>query len=217
MSSKSSTVTPTIVPSAVAAASMPSPRVSGTVHRDDAAVERAAEVLDLIRRLRSLAGRLDRQDVVRLLQHADHSPVARVVAAVIADLAIADVVAHRAVGDAFLDLAHRVRQAVDVFAPGSDVNSAAPGNKYEAHSGTSFAAPVVSGIAALVMSYYPSLTAADVRKVILESATPLKDTVVAMPGEDRTIRFGELSVTGAVVNAYNALKLAAQIAANRTM
>ena len=109
------------------------------------------------------------------------------------------------------------RTQVDVFAPGSDVNSAAPGNKYEAHSGTSFAAPVVSGIAALVMSYYPSLTAADVRKVILESATPLKDTVVAMPGEDRTIRFGELSVTGAVVNAYNALKLAAQIAANRTM
>ena len=108
------------------------------------------------------------------------------------------------------------RTQVDVFAPGSDVNSTAPGNAYEAHSGTSFAAPVVSGIAALVMSYYPSLTAADVKRVIMESAVPLKDQTVAKPGSDASIKFGELSVTGAIVNAYNALKLAEQIAATRT-
>ncbi len=104
------------------------------------------------------------------------------------------------------------RTQVDLFAPGSDVNSTAPGNTYEAHSGTSFAAPVVSGVAALIMSHYPSLTATDVRRIIVESATPFKDNMVAMPGEDRTVRFGDLSVTGAVINAYNAMKMAAQMA-----
>jgi subtilisin family serine protease len=106
---------------------------------------------------------------------------------------------------------------VDLFAPGSDVKSTAPGNQYEAHSGTSFAAPVVSGIAALIMSYYPALTAAEVRKVIMESATPLKALMVSKPGSDSTTRFGELSVSGAIINAYNALKLAAQLAGSRTV
>ncbi|MEO5510779.1 MAG: S8 family peptidase [Longimicrobiales bacterium] len=107
------------------------------------------------------------------------------------------------------------RTKVDLFAPGSDIKSTAPGGSYEAHSGTSFSAPVVSGVAALIMAYYPTLNATEVRKVILESATPLKDTLVTLPGSDTTIKFGQLSATGAVVNAYNALKLAAQIAASR--
>jgi subtilisin family serine protease len=109
------------------------------------------------------------------------------------------------------------RTQVDLFAPGSDVKSAAPGNEYEAHSGTSFAAPVVTGVAALIMSHYPSLTAADVRRAIIESATPLKDIMVVAPGSDSKVKFGELSSSGAIINAYNALKLAAQIAANRAM
>jgi subtilisin family serine protease len=103
------------------------------------------------------------------------------------------------------------RQQVDLFAPGHDVLSTAPGNTYESASGTSFAAPVVSGIAALIMAYHPELTASDVRRVLLESATKLADRMVARPGEDDvTIRFGDLSVTGGIVNAYTALKLAAE-------
>jgi subtilisin family serine protease len=102
---------------------------------------------------------------------------------------------------------------VDVFAPGSDINSTAPGNTYESASGTSFAAPVVSGIAALLMAYYPELSAADVRRIILESAVPLRDQMVVRPGgEAGEIRFGDLSVTGGVVNAYRAVRMAEAMA-----
>jgi subtilisin family serine protease len=104
---------------------------------------------------------------------------------------------------------------VDLFAPGSDIRSTAPGNTYEAASGTSFSSPVVAGISALIMSHYPSLTAADVKKVLMESVTPLQDVTVSKPGADAKVRFGDLSVSGGVINAYNALKLAAQIAATR--
>lgn len=105
---------------------------------------------------------------------------------------------------------------VDLFAPGDNILSTAPGNAYEAASGTSFAAPVVSGIAALIMAYYPELTAADVREILLETVTPLRDQMVVRPGtEDEMVRFGELSVTGGVVNAHAAFRRAAERAAAR--
>jgi subtilisin family serine protease len=107
------------------------------------------------------------------------------------------------------------RTSVDLFAPGSDITSTSLKGGYDSASGTSFAAPVVSGVAALLMAYYPSLTATDIKRIILESATPLKDQVVKLPGGDTTIRFGELSATGAIINAYNAVKLAEQVAATR--
>ncbi|MGH7446668.1 MAG: S8 family peptidase [Longimicrobiales bacterium] len=105
---------------------------------------------------------------------------------------------------------------VDVFAPGSDIRSTAPDNKYEAASGTSFAAPVVSGIAAMLMAYYPELTAAEVRRIILESAVPLREVMVVRPGEeDALVRFGDLSATGGIVNAYRAVQLAERLASDR--
>ena len=97
---------------------------------------------------------------------------------------------------------------VDVFAPGVDILSTIPDAEYEENSGTSMAAPVVSGIAALVMSYYPDLTAAQVKRIILESATPQPELSVARPGGEDRVRFGELSATGGIVNAYEALRLA---------
>ena len=76
----------------------------------------------------------------------------------------------------------------------------------------SMAAPVVSGIAALIMSYYPDLTAAQVKRIILDSATRHPDLAVALPGGDgETVSFGELSITGGVVNAYEALRMAEQM------
>ena len=109
------------------------------------------------------------------------------------------------------DFSNYGREQVDLFAPGHDVLSTAPSNTYDSASGTSFAAPVVSGVAALVMAYHPELSASDVRRILLESATKLADRMVARPGEDNhAIRFGDLSVTGGIVNAYNALKLADQ-------
>jgi subtilisin family serine protease len=106
------------------------------------------------------------------------------------------------------------QNAVDVFAPGVDILSTVPGGDYERESGTSMAAPVVSGVAALLMSYYPSLTAADVKRIILETATK-RDIEVILPGGEGRARFATLSSTGAVVNAYEALKRAEAVAASR--
>ena len=95
---------------------------------------------------------------------------------------------------------------VDVFAPGVDILSTIPGG-YEKDSGTSMASPVVAGLAALLMDYFPELTAADVKRIILASAVRHSDQIVQRPGGG-TARFGDLSVTGGVVNAYEAIKMA---------
>jgi len=99
---------------------------------------------------------------------------------------------------------------VDLFAPGVDIYSAVPGSKYERQSGTSMAAPVVSGVAALLMAYYPELSAAEVREILLATVTRLGDVQVQPPGAPPTarVRFAELSVTGGIVNAYEAVKMA---------
>jgi subtilisin family serine protease len=108
------------------------------------------------------------------------------------------------------------RTRVDVFAPGVSILSTVPDNGYERNQGTSMAAPVVSGLAALIMSYYPQLTAEQVRAIILESATRFPNQRVVKPGEEAgQVAFSELSATGGVVNAYEALRLAAQRAGSR--
>lgn len=105
------------------------------------------------------------------------------------------------------------KREVDVFAPGVQIYSTLPGgNKYGNASGTSMASPVVAGVAALVLSYYPHLTAQQLKEVIERSATPLPDSMVNKPGtQHEQVNFAELSRTGGVVNAYEALKLAASI------
>jgi subtilisin family serine protease len=114
------------------------------------------------------------------------------------------------------DFSNYGARQVDIFAPGAQILSTAPGNEYDSASGTSFAAPVVSGVAALLMAYYPELSAADVRRIILESATPLRDHMVVRPGtEDERVRFGDLSVTGAIINALSAVRMAEQLSSAR--
>ena len=103
------------------------------------------------------------------------------------------------------------RQKVDVFAPGEDILSTIPGGQYERDSGTSMAAPVVTGLAALIMAFYPDLSAADVKRIILASATSYANQPVVRPGaEGGRVPFGTLSVTGGIVNAYGALRMAAE-------
>ena len=105
------------------------------------------------------------------------------------------------------------QEQVDVFAPGVQILSTIPGNGYAEKQGTSMAAPVVSGLAALLMAYYPDLTASQVKDIILRSAVPFAELQVIRPGEDAPgARFGELSITGAVINAPRALEMAASLA-----
>ncbi len=104
---------------------------------------------------------------------------------------------------------------VDVFAPGQDVYSTVPGNKYDSYSGTSMASPVVAGIAALILEYYPKLTAEQVKYVIENSVSKYPSIMVFRPGSDTKVPFSTLSVTGGIVNAYNALQLAATLKGER--
>lgn len=104
------------------------------------------------------------------------------------------------------------KKEVDVFAPGVQIYSAAPGgNKYQSASGTSMASPVVAGLAAMILSYYPDLSARQLKAIIEKTATPLPDNTVNKPGtQDETISFSELSRSGGLVNAFEAIKLAAK-------
>ena len=102
------------------------------------------------------------------------------------------------------------QKSVDVFAPGSYIYSTAPGNKYIYLSGTSMATPVVAGVAALVWSYYPNLTALQLKDILLKSSDKeFRNNKVLFPGsKTKMIKFKKLSLTGGIVNAYDALKLA---------
>jgi subtilisin family serine protease len=97
---------------------------------------------------------------------------------------------------------------VDVFAPGVQIYSTIPKNEYAKFSGTSMASPEVAGIATLVRSYYPQLSASQVKHIIMNSGTEL-DLEVLLPGKkDEKVNFSTLSISGKVANAYNALVLA---------
>ena len=102
------------------------------------------------------------------------------------------------------------KKVVDVFAPGVNIYSTIPGNKYEWDSGTSMATPVVAGVAALIWSYYPRLTYRQVKFCIEKSATPL-NIMVTKPGTHEKVAFSSLSSSGGIVNAYKAILIAAQI------
>jgi len=103
------------------------------------------------------------------------------------------------------------QKQVDVFAPGHQIYATVPDNKYKNLQGTSMAAPMVSGVAALLKSYFPELTMVQIKEVILKSAKVYKGTEVKDGDTDSTVDFGTLSVTGAVVNVPKAIKLASSL------
>ena len=110
---------------------------------------------------------------------------------------------------------------VDVFAPGVQVHSTTPEGEYKKFSGTSMAAPSTAGVAALIRSYYPKLSASQVKHILMNSGTKI-DLEVIKPGsrsrekpKGELVSFSELSVSGRVVNAYNALRMADQMVNGR--
>jgi len=100
------------------------------------------------------------------------------------------------------------QKEVDLFAPGMTIYSSIPGNRYEFASGTSVSTPVVAGIAALILEYYPHLSAEQLKDILIKSVTSLKGKIVNKPGSREKVDFATLCVSGGIVNAYEALKLA---------
>ncbi len=101
---------------------------------------------------------------------------------------------------------------VDVFAPGMEIYATVPNNKYKYEQGTSMASPNAAGVAALIRSYYPKLSASQVKHILMDSGTTINETVtvdetkISMP-------FATTCVSGKIVNAYNALLMAEKMSA----
>lgn len=101
-------------------------------------------------------------------------------------------------------------KSVDVFAPGVKINSTVPDSKYKDNDGTSMASPVVAGLAALIRSYYPQFSAVQVKEIIMNSVTKVdqKVKIKTEDGSSSKVSLGQISVSGGVINVYNALLLA---------
>ena len=107
------------------------------------------------------------------------------------------------------------KREVDVFAPGVQIYSTIPGGTtYGNAQGTSMASPVVAGLAAFVLSYYPDLTPQQVKQVIEQSAAKT-DSTVKNPETGDAVALSELSATGGLVNAYEAVKLASSLSSGK--
>jgi len=103
------------------------------------------------------------------------------------------------------------KKEVDVFSPGVQIYSTLPGgNKYGNLQGTSMACPLVAGIAALTLEYFPTLSAKQLKYVIEKSAVAPSQKV-NKPGTDEQVSLSDISKTGGIVNAYEAVKLAATL------
>jgi len=103
------------------------------------------------------------------------------------------------------------KKNVDVFAPGVKVTSIDMDAEFNTADGTSFASPITAGLAALLLEYYPHLSAKQVKQIILQSAKPLTGTMVLKPGSSTDkVDFSTLSKTGGIINAYQALLIAAK-------
>lgn len=103
---------------------------------------------------------------------------------------------------------------VDVFAPGYQIYSTTPENEYKKFNGTSMASPNTAGVAALIRSYYPELSASQVKHIIMNSGTQIPFQVIKPGSQSQVTPTGELTsvsnlcVSGRIVNAYEALKMA---------
>jgi len=109
------------------------------------------------------------------------------------------------------------KNTVDIFAPANKIYTLDIKDTYNFTLGTSFASPITAGVAALVKSYYPNLTAPELKQILMESGTSI-DMEVVSPSDDDSetmVRFSELSKSGKILNAYNALKMAATYTAEQ--
>lgn len=106
------------------------------------------------------------------------------------------------------DFSNYGKKMVSLFAPGVDVYSTVPNNKYKNESGTSMASPSIAGVAALLWSYFPELSALQVKDILLKSTRKFDNLKVIKPGSKEEVLFSDLSSSGGLVNAYEAVKMA---------
>jgi subtilisin family serine protease len=97
---------------------------------------------------------------------------------------------------------------VDVFAPGVKIYATTPNDTYKYLQGTSMASPNVAGVAALIRSYYPKLSAKQVKHILMDSGVAITTDVIVGGKDANTRSFTTLSKSGKIVNAYNALLMA---------
>lgn len=108
------------------------------------------------------------------------------------------------------------KRNVDVFAPGVKVTSVDKDAEFNTADGTSFASPITVGVAALLLEYYPDLSARQLKQIILQSAKPLTGRMVLKPGsKTEKVDFSTLSKSGGIVNAYEAVQIAATMKGER--
>ena len=98
------------------------------------------------------------------------------------------------------------KKSVDFFAPGVDILSAVPDNKYDTYSGTSMASPAAAGVASLLLSYEPSMDAEAVRSLMIETSRRYPGLKVNLPGTQNKVRFSDLSVYGSITDVFEATK-----------
>ena len=113
------------------------------------------------------------------------------------------------------------KKTVDIFAPGVDIYSTAPKNEYKDASGTSMASPVTAGVAAVLKSYYPSLTPAQIKKILIKSSLKTyKGQKVVKPHsheeKEELVKFEKLGKNAGIVNLYEAIKMAEKFAKTKT-
>lgn len=106
------------------------------------------------------------------------------------------------------DFSNYSGKRVDLFSPGVDIYSTVVGSKYDSYPGTSMAAPMVAGAAALLRSYFPDLTVVQIKSILMESAVKQNQMVIKPGTDDEKIPFSSLSVSGGILNIEKAFEMA---------
>jgi cell wall-associated protease len=108
------------------------------------------------------------------------------------------------------DFSNYGKKTVDLFAPGVEIYSTTPNNTYKNESGTSMASPSAAGVTAILLAYFPDLTPMQILEILKTSVRRFDGLKVQKPGGGKA-DFDDLSKSGGIINAYEAVKMALTI------
>jgi len=120
---------------------------------------------------------------------------------------------YRLDGNLIASFSNYGKKTVDVFAPGVKIYTTKENNSFKFSRGTSLAAPMVSGLAGLLWSYFPNISTNELKKIIMESGTSFEVpvTIIDKKNTKKEVPFTELSRSGKIINAYNAFLMASEL------